>query len=150
MAVYSECTCVPYNYIRDSIMDVCDMYSTIHCYYNLENIKASDYDHLYESLGVCGCLPSCNEARYSYEVYKSKFHKNVSARNSLIQMRWKDSEYYAMVRVQEFKLVDFFSYAGGILGLFAGISALSIVECLYFFTLRLITDLWRYFHQEVT
>jgi len=36
------------------------------------------------------------------------------------------------------------SRIGGILGLFAGISALSVVEFLYFFNLRLVSDLWRY------
>jgi hypothetical protein len=48
------------------------------------------------------------------------------------------------MRYQEFKLVDFLSYVGGILGLFAGISVLSFVELAYFMTLRLITDLLRY------
>jgi amiloride-sensitive sodium channel len=75
---------------------------------------------------------------------------NFRIENISISIRWKDAEYYALVRYQQFKVVDFLSYVGGILGLFAGISALSIVEFLYFFTFRLITDLWRYFHQKVT
>ena len=57
---------------------------------------------------------------------------------------WKDAEYYALIRYQQFTVVDFLAYVGGILGLFAGISALSVVEFLYFFTLRLVSDLWRY------
>ena len=124
-------------------MDICDKYSLLNCFFYIANNKSSDYDHLYESDGVCRCLPACNEVKYSYEVYKNKFDKNLSVSNSMIQMRWKDSEYYAMIRVQEFKLVDFFSYAGGILGLFAGISVLSIFEIFYFLTLRLGTDLVR-------
>lgn len=59
-------------------------------------------------------------------------------------MRWKDSEYYGMVRFQEFKLVDFLSYVGGILGLFAGISLLSMFELSYFLTLRLLVDLKKF------
>ena len=57
---------------------------------------------------------------------------------------WKDAEYYALIRYQHFTIVDFLAYVGGILGLFAGISALSVVEILYFITLRLMTNLWSY------
>ena len=124
-------------------MDVCDEYTIRNCYFIIANSKAIHYDHLYEAHGECRCLPACNEVKYSYEVYKNKFDRNLSISNSMIQMRWKDSEYYAMIRVQEFKLVDFFSYAGGILGLFAGISVLSIFEIFYFLTLRLGIDLVR-------
>jgi amiloride-sensitive sodium channel len=58
--------------------------------------------------------------------------------------RYKDSEYFALLRFQPFKLVDFLSYVGGILGLFAGISVLSIVELFYYFTLKLANDVVRY------
>lgn len=51
----------------------------------------------------------------------------------------------ALLRYQPFKLVDFLSYVGGILGLFAGISVLSIVEVFYYFTIRILIDVWRYF-----
>jgi amiloride-sensitive sodium channel len=62
-------------------------------------------------------------------------------------MRWKDSEYFALIRFQEYNYVDFFSYAGGILGLFAGISVLSIIETVYFLTMRLTTDCIRFLRQ---
>ncbi|KAL7036627.1 hypothetical protein ACKWTF_008881 [Chironomus riparius] len=75
------------------------------------------------------------------------FHNNIfryRVQNTTISLLWKDNEYYAQVRYQQFKIVDFLSYVGGILGLFAGISVLSIVEFFYFFTLRLMSDLCRY------
>jgi hypothetical protein len=43
-----------------------------------------------------------------------------------------------MVRQQQLTPLDFVSYCGGSLGLFLGFSALSAVELLYYFTLRLI------------
>lgn len=40
-------------------------------------------------------------------------------------------------RVEHYTLTDFLAACGGLLGLCLGISALSIIEFLYFFTLRL-------------
>jgi len=46
-------------------------------------------------------------------------------------------------RYQQFTFSDVVSYVGGLLGVFAGISMLSIVEFFYFFTIRLGVNLWR-------
>lgn len=61
----------------------------------------------------------------------------------MFEVRWKYSEYFATVRFQNINTVEFLSYVGGILGLFAGISVLSIFEIFYFVTLRWIVDGWR-------
>ena len=39
-------------------------------------------------------------------------------------------------------IVRIVSNIGGVLGFFLGISLLSIIETIYFFTLRFINDLW--------
>ena len=46
------------------------------------------------------------------------------------------NEITKQVRKRQFNWLDFFSYVGGILGLFAGFSALSFVEIIYWFTIR--------------
>lgn len=89
---------------------ICDLYSHTYCANNFEFIKASSYDHLYETHGVCGCLPSCNDIEY--EIHTNKINRNSTTRNSLIKMRWKDNEYFTLVRFQEYNYVHFFSYAG--------------------------------------
>lgn len=43
-------------------------------------------------------------------------------------------------RIELYTYTDFLAICGGLLGLFLGISALSIIEMVYFFTLRLF---WR-------
>lgn len=53
-----------------------------------------------------------------------------------------DDEYIAYKRFASFGTVSFLSNIGGLLGLFLGVSVLSIVEFLYFFTLRFIDNLW--------
>ena len=39
--------------------------------------------------------------------------------------------------MQLFSVIDLFSYIGGVLGLCLGFSAMSALECCYFFALRL-------------
>lgn len=51
-------------------------------------------------------------------------------------MQYKSDEVNQQVRKKQFNMLDFFSYVGGILGLFAGFSALSFVEIIYWFTMR--------------
>lgn len=105
------------------------------------------YDHFYDLYGSCRCFSLCSQIKYSFEIFENIFRMESRNNNILINVGWKDSEYYAMVRYQPLNLVDFLSYIGGILGLFAGVSVLSIIEVFYFLTLRLITDVVRFYKQ---
>ncbi|CAG9805270.1 unnamed protein product [Chironomus riparius] len=128
--------------LKNSSTAVCEYYRFNDCALKFESFSNfQNYDDIYKAKGICNCLPLCNYVSYSYEVV-TKVYKKVQ--NTTISLLWKDNEYYAQVRYQQFKIVDFLSYVGGILGLFAGISVLSIVEFFYFFTLRLMSDLCRY------
>lgn len=55
-----------------------------------------------------------------------------------VSIEFGEVKYNPLVKKQQFNEVDFFSYFGGLLGLFAGISVLSIVEAVYWFTIQLI------------
>lgn len=46
-------------------------------------------------------------------------------------------EFLAMRMSAQFSLTDFISQCGGLLGLFMGVSILSIVEVIYYFTIKL-------------
>ena len=116
-------------------MPVCDIYRTENCV--SYNVRQKD----------CNCLALCSFIRYKYGVIKNKFILEELKSHIEVTMRWRDSEFYAMKRHQQFRFVDLLSYFGGILGLFAGISVLSIVEIFYFLTLRLINDLFRFCRQ---
>jgi hypothetical protein len=52
-------------------------------------------------------------------------------------------EYTAVKLYKTYDTVSFLSNCGGILGLFLGISALSVVEVFYFFVIRVIGDVVR-------
>ena len=56
----------------------------------------------------------------------------------MVSIEYDQMRYNPLVRKQQFDMLDFFSYFGGLLGLFAGISILSIVEIIYWFTIQLL------------
>lgn len=60
-----------------------------------------------------------------------------------IIVKFQDNEFFSVIRKKQFSNIDFISYCGGILGLFAGISLLSIIELFYFFTIRVAGDKWK-------
>jgi hypothetical protein len=56
----------------------------------------------------------------------------------LVEIFFKSPDFYPLVLQQQLTSLDFVSYCGGSLGLFLGFSALSAVEFVYYFTLRLL------------
>ena len=80
-----------------------------------------------------------------------KFILNIQPRSetAFISVKFKDEEFYPMFRHQALTMKDFLSNIGGLMGLFAGISVLSIVEVFYFFSLRLLVELWRNFAKKL-
>ncbi|KAJ8970718.1 hypothetical protein NQ317_018752, partial [Molorchus minor] len=57
---------------------------------------------------------------------------------------FKESQFITEERNELFGLSDFIAYCGGILGLITGFSALSLVEIVYYFFLRLIYNIRTY------
>ena len=51
-------------------------------------------------------------------------------------IRYKSNAFSQLIRKQQFDTLDFLSFVGGILGLFAGFSLLSFIELIYWFTIR--------------
>jgi amiloride-sensitive sodium channel len=89
----------------------------------------------------CSCLPTCDSTSYHLKYHAEQNNDNAT----IINVRMTTDELIIYYRYQQFTLSDEISYVGGLLGLFAGISMLSIVEVAYFFTLRMLVDLWRAF-----
>ena len=52
------------------------------------------------------------------------------------RLQYKENVFNQLIRKKQFNELDFLSYVGGILGLFAGFSALSMVELIYWFSYR--------------
>jgi acid-sensing ion channel, other len=90
----------------------------------------------------CGCLPDCNTIEYPFNVIDQSMPlSNSSEIHSVVTVLFGDSEFMAYRRYERFGGVTLLSNIGGLLGLFLGVSLLSIVEVLYFFTLRVCGNL---------
>lgn len=121
--------------INDTICD----HEDINCVKNVWKQNSTNFEEL------CGCLPECNKIDYNFEVIeekRAKFYKNYLYMDITASISFSDDEYIAYKRFESYGAVSLLSNIGGLLGLFLGISLLSIVEIVYFVTLRLFDDLW--------
>lgn len=97
------------------------------------------------------CLPACRSISYDAEISMAEYeldeyefqtkNKQPSGRKDILRSRvlitFKDDQFLASRRAEMYTKIDFIANCGGILGLFMGFSILSIVEMVYFSTLRI-------------
>lgn len=55
----------------------------------------------------------------------------------MLTIYFRDRDVEHMERAEVYTFIDFMAICGGLMGLFLGVSLLSIIEFIYFFTLRL-------------
>jgi acid-sensing ion channel, other len=91
----------------------------------------------------CSCYPTCDSISFHTKYRYTKINTN----ETTIAVRMNTDDIVLYRRYQQFTFSDIVSYVGGLLGLFAGISMLSIVELFYFFSLRLCGSLYQYFYK---
>ena len=90
----------------------------------------------------CGCIPTCDSVNYHVKY----FYKFASYGDKVeINVRLNSEDAVLFRRYQQFTFSDVVSYVGGLLGLLAGISMLSILEFFYFFIIRALVDIYRSF-----
>lgn len=112
------------------------------CY---EDIDSTVNDEGSEEYKSCNCLSSCNSVEYKTTIIQTRLttlNDSHGLRYASTSILFEDEEFFAYKRYASFGTVAFLSNIGGLLGLFLGISVLSIVEFFYFFTIRLIHNLW--------
>jgi acid-sensing ion channel, other len=139
--------CTPYYMVRSDSVDRCDyrhgMLSGLETFRILRNIS--------KSAKKCVCLEECDSIKYKIEVVahtllkkNHRIDERLAYSESSIQFKFKDVDVVPMRRQLSMTFSDFLAQSGGMLGLFAGISALSIIELFYFMSLRWIVNLWRW------
>lgn len=109
-------------------------------------------DETSEAHKSCDCLPDCNSVEYTYMRVDFKMTSESSAEyfeingtipiEALVSIYFGSEEYTGFKRYASYGTVSLLSNIGGLLGLFLGISVLSVVETIYFFTLRFFNDLF--------
>ena len=87
-------------------------------------------------------MPECNSIDDEIDFIINRMEVNDSQLLSAsVLVHFSDNEILAYKRFESPGTVGLLSNIGGVLGLFLGISVLSIIETIYFFTLRFIENL---------
>jgi acid-sensing ion channel, other len=125
--------CTPYFMVRDSSMELCD--------YRQELMRKQLTFIAIRNLTKCGCLDECNLIKYRIEIVS---HKLLNDSEVSIDFKFKEIDVVPLRRYQPLTFSNFLAQSGGMMGIFAGISVLSIIELFYFMTLRWMVNLWRW------
>lgn len=159
----SKCGCVKFSMPRTIETPVCDE-QKIQCYDLAEDdlLRHEFADGLTDSelseshKSRCNCLPSCTSLAYNTELSQGNYNirqmlashgdtaymaENEGVRMSRLSMHFKENQFITSKRSELYGVTDFVANCGGLLGLFMGFSALSIVEFFYYATVRLMTNI---------
>lgn len=143
-----RCKCVTFSMPRLPNVPICRKQSQLQCVKNVENSLMQQV--LNKTAISYNCFPACRSISYDAEMSMAKLdrynHQKAIGQPVKTQRKrrylrvfisFKDEQFFSSRRAEVYTLIDFIANCGGILGLFMGISILSIVEIIYFSTLRI-------------
>ncbi|XP_055303176.1 pickpocket protein 28-like [Sitodiplosis mosellana] len=141
---YKMCGCVQFFMPRIKGTKVCTIVDN-KCYINAA-------DEFSKNLLVknCDCLPDCTAITYDVEISQAQKYysaSDIALKNALNESSqqvtsslfvvFKEHHFISINRTESYTMSDFIASCGGLFGLFMGISLLSVIELIYYFTLRL-------------
>jgi acid-sensing ion channel, other len=138
---FADCKCINFNSIRGKEAPICagEMVEDT-C---AKTVKSKlIFDDNFSPRQNCSCLPLCNSIKYNIKYFSTHQKQD---NETILNFRFNTDDIVVYNRYQQFTASDVVSYIGGLLGLFAGISFLSVFEFFYFVTLRLFVNAWRLF-----
>lgn len=160
---FNRCGCVGYYMPHDNSSQICgnNRMNCVRDAYGFMAYKELNFELSKSDMG-CRCLPACNTVEYDAEILKTDFHLKRFIKNfidfdsyfdnttsfSKIEMFFKKPQFVSMRRSELFGLTDFLANIGGLLGVFLGFSFLSLIEIMYFLTLRVGVSLKRDLREE--
>ncbi|XP_026472958.1 pickpocket protein 28 isoform X2 [Ctenocephalides felis] len=155
-----KCGCVEFSMPRTSDMQVCGSGST-ECFTTSEDEllarEIAQELRSSSSLGSspetgrteCDCLPACTSIQYEAELsqadfdwarlfmaFKANFSEMPNVTMARVSIFFKEAQFITSRRSELYGPVDFLANCGGLMGLFMGVSLLSIIEIFYFITMR--------------
>ncbi|CAO1385947.1 unnamed protein product [Diamesa hyperborea] len=141
------CGCVRFGMLKEKSSIICN-FTQQACYTDAEaNWIMQSWDQNYAINNDCNCLPSCNSIEYdAVPSYGHLFDKEVShaygmensndSYASQVKIYFKINQFFALKRSELFGVTEFLSTCGGLLGLFMGFSILSLIEFIYYMSIR--------------
>jgi acid-sensing ion channel, other len=141
--VKPKLNCTPFFMVRSDDMEFCDYRREYQVRHQTQSLSVENDN--------CGCLDACDSIKYQVEVFAHNLVKSndstfeeLEYSESTFHFKFKDTSIIPLLRYHPISFTDFLAQSGGMLGLFAGISMLSIVELIYFMSIRWIIDMWRW------
>ncbi|XP_072394413.1 pickpocket protein 28-like [Diabrotica undecimpunctata] len=146
-----QCGCVDFYMPRERDVPVCSE-ERINCIFESEReLLLSNIEKKLHALkqgkiakDKCDCMPICTSMYYNLETsqatwdWQAQFETNDKQKHmSSFQIYFKSNQFVTMERNELFGITDFLANFGGLLGLFVGFSLLSLIEIVYFLTLRI-------------
>ncbi|XP_058464039.1 pickpocket protein 28-like [Malaya genurostris] len=150
---FRYCGCVKFSMPHSNRTAICES-NKIDCMILAEN-ELLEMDAVKHRKGEwnyradCNCLPSCTSVQYDAEITQTDFDWmkwSVSYGMSLkgsegvhisrLGIYYKEAQFMASKRSELYGLTDFLANCGGLLGLCMGVSLLSLVELVYFCSVR--------------
>ncbi|XP_031637928.1 pickpocket protein 28-like [Contarinia nasturtii] len=145
-----ECECVKFSMPRDAETRICGVYG-LKCLRNaglnlfgIELIAGIKNRTVKQFREKCNCKPACTRIEYNFDVEQSGDISDAeSFVSTTLEIVFKEAFFTTLQRSPLYTFTDFLAICGGLLGLFLGVSLLSIIEFVYYFSLRLIWTLRR-------
>jgi Amiloride-sensitive sodium channel len=110
---------------------------------------------------ACNCQLDCSVIDYELKVVETKLkvdHQYViynnqswwvnTTYNNGLSFAFGDTEYFALKRYANYEAITFISDVGGLLGLFLGVSVMSVIEIFYLLVIRVSVEIVRYFKRQ--
>ncbi|KAK5641659.1 hypothetical protein RI129_010206 [Pyrocoelia pectoralis] len=155
-----RCGCVAFHMPRNQTTKMCGPGNAL-CMKRAEaemHTREVDLDHANaNNIERCNCLPSCTSLTYNaelsqayfnwpkvFEGFQVNFSEFPGVAMSRVFFFFKEQQFITSERNELYGLTDFLSSCGGLLGLFIGFSSLSIIEIIYFLSLRLMGNIKNY------
>ncbi|XP_055382437.1 pickpocket protein 28-like [Condylostylus longicornis] len=131
------CNCVSFYLPRTKNTPVCNVEQK-NCL--REAMKEMAIKESFDINNQCDCLAACNTIYYEMEVSQSEL---VDERNSTktdlfasVTLFFKEDQFWTSKRSELYSMTEVVANIGGVLGLFMGISVLSVFELIYFIMLH--------------
>ncbi|XP_037031883.1 pickpocket protein 28-like isoform X1 [Bradysia coprophila] len=152
--IIKKCGCTRFSMPRTNSIPICGA-SMIQCYHKAEDelLRNNIRDSLIRSESEnsnCNCLPVCTSIKYETEIshsdfdFKSLFVSYGTSTDEFkdikmarITFAFKDSYFNPMIRKELYSFTEAIALSGGLMALFFGASLLSLLEIIFYFTLRL-------------
>ncbi|XP_041783523.1 pickpocket protein 28-like [Anopheles merus] len=149
------CGCVRFSMPRSNDTKVCPlsmfrcMYDVKWIVYDIDDPERPVNEKITAMVDRCNCLPACSSISYDVEttqttldlekflrVNRRRYYRPDKFYITTIAIYFKESYFITSKRSELYGWVDFLANCGGLLGLFMGVSILSLLELCYYITIR--------------